>query len=358
MNYRQAVILAATDLGTDGTKVIDINLADVISRIEVIFRAKNGDSTWAAHPAKNISKIELVDGSDVLFSLSGIEAQSLNFYDRKTSCDNHMTGSNGEYVRATFGLDFGRSLFDRELAFDPGRFRNPQLRITWDEDVANAAAAVNDLTVLAHIFDERAPSPIGLLMNKELFSYTPAADANEYIDLPTDYPIRKLLFGSLVVAQTFSQQVATARLSEDNDKRIPFDLTGDQLFWEMKKLFPPYVENVYHVLGTGDTTFYVTPSEDAVIVGSQTSTLKSRYIIFENGGRAKGKVETAAETIYMQCQGYIPHGYVAVPFGLQDDIDDWFDVTKLGSLRLRLKAGPSLGSSPTMQVFAQQLRRY
>lgn len=358
MNYRQAVILAASDIGSAGTKVIDLNIPDVISRIEVIFRAKNGNSTWAAHPAKNISKIELVDGSDVLFSLSGQEAQSLNFYDRKISSDNHMTGSNGEFMRSNFGLDFGRQLYDRELALDPSKFTNLQLKITWDEDVANASATINDLTVLAHIFDQRVPTPKGFLMNKELVSYTPSAGANEYINMPTDHPYRKLMFGSLVAGQTFSQQVAEARLSEDNEKRIPFNLTGDQLFWEMKKLFPAFEENIYHVLTSSDTTFYVTPSEDAVITGVFTATLKDLVILFSNGGKAIGKAETASQTAYMTCKGYIPHGYVAMPFGDQIDLDDWYDVGSVGSLQLRLKAGPSLGSSPTTQVFSQQLRLY
>jgi len=41
MNYRVAKILAPEDLGGAGTKVIDINIADVISRIDIIFRTKN-----------------------------------------------------------------------------------------------------------------------------------------------------------------------------------------------------------------------------------------------------------------------------------------------------------------------------
>ena len=137
MNYRLAKLLSPEDLGTAGTKVIDINVSDVISRIDIIFRTKNGDTAFEDHPAGNITKIEMVDGSDVLFSLSGREAQALNFYDRGRPADNHMTGSNGEYMRAIFGLDFGKYLFDPTLAFDPSKFINPQLKITWDEDVAN-----------------------------------------------------------------------------------------------------------------------------------------------------------------------------------------------------------------------------
>ena len=358
MQHRLAEILAPEDLGGSGTKVIDITIADVISRIEVVFRTKNGNSAFEGHPAANITKLEIVDGSDVLFSLSGLEVQALNFYDRGLPADNHMTGSNGEWMRANFGIDFGRKLYDQELGFDPKKFANPQLKITWDEDVANTNCSDNYMLVQAYMFDELKPTPIGFLMSKETYTFTPSANAFEYIDLPTDHLTRKMLIGSHQEERTFTQMIAEIKLSEDNDKRVPFDITGDELFWEIKKTFPEYIENVYMAIGTSDTEFRVTPSEDAVIVGSKTSTLAGLQIIFQNGGLAKGKVETTAETIYMLCKGYIPHGYAAMPFGDPADMDSWYDVTKIGSLALRLKAGPSLASNPTTQVIVQQLRKY
>lgn len=358
MNYRIAEILAPQDIGEFGTLPFDITLADVISRIDVIFRTRNGSSDWADHPAANVQKIELIDGSDVLESLTGREIQALNFYDRKLSIDNHMTGSNGEYMRASFGLDFGRYLYDPELAFDPKKFTNPQLKITWDEDVANTDCSINSLMIIASIFDELKPTPVGFLMNKELYSYTPAGNANEYIDLPTDYPMRKLLIGSLQSGKTFSQMIAEMRLSEDSDKRVPWDITGDELFWEMKRIYPPHVENVYHAIDTSDTNFYVTPAEDAILQGHSTSTAQALMMYFGNGGLVTAKFASAKETAYLRCMGYIPHGYASIPFGDPGNIDNWYDVTKLGSLQLRVKAGVSLGSNPTTQVIAQQIRRY
>ena len=358
MKYRLAEILAPEDLGATGTKIIDITLRDIISRIEIIFKTLNGSSTWADHPAANISKIELIDGSDVLFSLSGIECQALNVYDRKANLNNHMTGSNGEYMTASFGLDFGRHLWDEEIAFDPKKFTNPQLKITWDEDVANTSCSTNSILILAHIFDELKPTPTGFLMSKELYTYTPAANANEYIDLPTDHLLRKLIIGSNQKQYTFTQMIAEARLNEDNDKRVPFDVTGEELYWAVKANYPEYFENIYHAIGSSDTTFFVTPSEDAVIVGSRTSTTNGLMLIFQNGGQAKGKCESTAETIYMLCRGHLPHGYAAIPFGAPEDRANWYDITKIGSLNLRIKAGASLGSSPTTEVVAQQLRNY
>ncbi|MBA7524714.1 hypothetical protein ES705_16856 [subsurface metagenome] len=358
MNYRIAKILSPEDLGATGTKVIDINVKDIISRIDIIFRTKNAATSFTDHPAANITKIELVDGSDVLFSLTGREAQALNFYDRGQPADNHMTGSNGEWMRAAFGLDFGKYLYDPILAFDPTKFTNPQLKLTWDQDVASAGADDNYMTVLAHLFDELKPTPTGFLTSKQIYSYTPAANSYEYIDLPTDHPVRKLLLASHQEERTFTQMIAELKLSEDNDKRVPFDMTGDELFYLIKQIYPEYIENIYMVIDSSATDFRVTPSEGAVIVGQQTSMTDGLFMIFNNGGLATGTKETTAETIYMLCKGYMPHGVASIPFGLPDVPGDWYDVRKIGSLLLRLKAGPNLGTDPTAQVITQQLRSY
>jgi len=358
MNYRVAKILAPEDIGGGGTKVIDINIADIISRINIIFRTKNGASTFDDHPAANISKIELVDGSDVLFSLNGRETQALNFYDRGEASDNHMTGSNGEWMRAVFGIDFGRRLFDPELAFDPTKFTNPQLKITWDENLACTLAEDNYLTVQAHLFDELKPTPTGFLMSKNVYTYTPAANAYEYLDLPTDHPLRTLLVGSHQEEFNFTQMIAEVKLSEDNDKRIPMDLTGDELFYLMKQLYPEYIENVYMVISNTGTDFRVTPFEDAIIVGQLCSNPQDLSGLFGNGGLANFTTENTPVTVYFLCKGYIPHGLVAIPFGNPADDADWYDTTAVGTLQIRVKAGPTLGTDPLAHVITQQLRSY
>ncbi|MDP2365730.1 MAG: hypothetical protein Q8M94_18425, partial [Ignavibacteria bacterium] len=322
MRYRLSEILAPEDLGAAGTKVIEINVNDVISRIDVIFRTKNPTSVFSDHPAANLSKIELVDGSDVLYSLTGREAQAMNFYDRGMAPDNHLTGSNGEWMKATFGLDFGRHLFDPVLAFNPTKISNPQLKLTWDEDVANTSCVENEMRVMAHLFDEFKPTPTGFLMSKNQYTYTPAANAYEYLDLPRDYPIRKILVGSHQEERTFTQMIAELRLNEDNDKRVPMDITGVELWYYIKQNFPELVENVYAILNTTATAFRVTPSEDAVIVGARTSTTGGFWILFQNGGLAKGLCVTTAETMYMICKGHIPHGLAVIPFGDQKDDAD------------------------------------
>jgi hypothetical protein len=55
--------------------------------------------------------------------------------------------------------------------------------------------------------------------------------------------------------------------------------------------------------------------------------------------------------------GTMPHGCLAIPFGNQEDLADWYNVEGK-SLRLKLKAGSSIGSTEEYHIITQQLRKY
>lgn len=155
MNYRTATIQSPTDLGPSGTQTIDINVKDVISRLIITFSRTKSKHSMDAEPWRDITKIELVDGSDVLHSMNGGENQALCMYDRRAPCMNH-----GQHLSAcseydVFGIDFGRYLYDPSLAFDPKRFANPQLKISWNEAISDTGVTANALAVYAECFDEK-----------------------------------------------------------------------------------------------------------------------------------------------------------------------------------------------------------
>ena len=89
MNYRNATILASKALTTSGTETIDINVKDIISRITLSWKVSKSKHSMDSYAHKDISKIELVDGSDVLHSMNGGENQALCIYDRRCPTMNH-----------------------------------------------------------------------------------------------------------------------------------------------------------------------------------------------------------------------------------------------------------------------------
>ena len=68
MNNRISTILASEAATVAATKVIDLNENAPLSKIVIRFKGTNNGSTPTHHPAKMVSKIEVVDGSDVLYS--------------------------------------------------------------------------------------------------------------------------------------------------------------------------------------------------------------------------------------------------------------------------------------------------
>lgn len=360
MNYRYATVLAEKALNTKGTETIDLNIQDPISRLEIGWHPTLGDDAMSAALAVGIEKIELVDGSDVLHSLNGRENQALCIYDRRVPTMNHGELVAGADLYATFGIDFGRYLWDPELVFDPKRFRNPQLKITHDSTLLSANTSTHLIEVFAQCFDEKAISPIGFLMSKEHKAYTLGdAAAYEYTDLPTDFPIRQMIVRAYLTQVGPKNIMDTVKLSEDNDKRIPIDCGLEAYIRRMKGQWQAVEEAFIDYASPGGLSFkYITPTDHVTAaggfgIGAAGPTYLDAFIM---GGYVQWRNVNGAMTLG-QAAGYLPHHCIQFPFGKQNDMDDWYDVTKVGSLRLRLLS-KAAGSGGTVGIILQQLRRY
>jgi len=358
MNTRIATILAAEDLGEAGTKTIDINIKDIISRITIMFQATNVAEAMASHPAGNITKIELVDGSDVLFSLNGHQAQAINFYDREIQPYSYIDNIATHNQRALFGLDFGRFLYDKIMAFDPTKFTNPQLKITWDEDVCEVDATVNSCIVRAHIFDELVPTPAGFFMTKEVYSYTVAETGYEYIDLPTDFITQQIFIRSQLDAEPFAAILDEFKLSEDNDRRIPLDLTVLEIMREVIEQWGYVLEHAYLKGVDSATAFYAMPSDIGHPVRAPYGAADAGAIWSADGGKFYYIGTSAAINHKALIYGVLPHATMPILPKPGIEIADWFDVTKLGSLKLRIKDSAPSATTPSAQVITKQYRTY
>lgn len=360
MNYRTTDILASKAV-TTGTETIDIVLTDIVSRIFILLQAQNAHgatATLQAHPAALITKIELVDGSNVLYSLSGYEAQALTYYDTGKAYGGIIFDGDNNVNRAIFLMDFGRFLHDPVLAFDPKKFTNPQLKITYNYRAVDAAAASATLAVKANVFDEKLVSPIGFLMNKQIETYTASSLAYHYVDIPLDYAFRKLLVRAYYTNVQFDHEVDEVKLSEDNDKRIPFDLKAEEWIWYLRSVLPKIRDEFHMRISNTVTSMYSMATDFPMMHGLPVENYWLHRATYFAGERQGAISSTALQAAAMlTVEGWEPHQTWFFPFGDQQDIDDWYDVTKLGSLRMRLH-GTSGASGAAVTVFGQQLRRY
>lgn len=356
MNYRIASILAAEAANTATTKTMDVNLAAPISRIVIQFKGTNNGSVPTAHPAKMVSKIELVDGSNVLFSLSGVQAQALNFYETGRMPTSVLDYRNDVMAIATFELNFGRWLWDPELALDPSKFNNPQLKITHNKAAGGSSPDVGELSVFAFVFDKKTITPIGFLMAKEQFNYTLNPSASEHIDLATDMPYRFLAMQSLTAGKQPHENMSVIKLSEDNDAAVVINNERISNLCKLLTTFPSFSEHVMALDLDTSPVHYCTPTYNTGITGLGMDTFNGSLMVLQSYGGSFTPTGDADEHVQFLVNGTIPHAMVAIPLGNQNAIEDWYDVTKIGSLRLSITAGSS--ASGTCQIISQQIRKF
>lgn len=357
MNYRSTVLLAEEAADTATTKTIDINNVEPISRISVLFRGQNSSDTPLAHPAKMVTTIKLINGADVLMSLSGYQARALDFYTNRQPVPEKMMYVDDDWTRLTFNLNFGRYLYDPRYAFVPTKYKNPQLQITHNKALGGSTCDHGYLQVYADCFDEKAVSPEGFLMAKEHYSYSLGNNTYETIDMPVDRPYRLIMPRALEATYAIWEQFDEIKFSSDQDKHVIIDGTTRELLKLFDAQFGPYTETLQGRVGTGTTGHYLTPSSECNVMVVSYGGNRDYYQSYQPFG---GYVEVAASAALTRFQGlahgFAPHGAICIPMGDLNDPNDWFDVSQVKSLKLRLHATSGYTGAATADVVIQQVR--
>jgi len=358
MKYRLNKFFARASYSSDTTEIIPINIKDPISQIIIKLEGLNVGSVPTAHIVALIPKIEIVDGSDVLFSLNGYELEALDWY------HNHgqlRHGYNylltGGYPTRMLAINFGRYLWDKEYVFDPTRFKNPQLRITLDIAAGGCACTPVYITCFANIFEDAVLSLRGFMMVKQLKQHAVASGTHYYTDLPLDYPYRALYYRVYAASLEASWLLSNLKISEDQDKRIPIDNTGEEILDLLQQEYPPVEEELFIASAVAGRTIYITPCQHVSVRGTTWSTTPQANNLASQDGEG-GNLTTyqLADGLNQQIEvkGWIPHGVFEIPFGLKDDPADWYDVRGIGSLRADMTGG----NTGNATIFIQQVRGY
>lgn len=365
MKYRTAVLWPRKEYTADTTEIIELKVKDPISQLVITDEATNGAAAGQqGHPARCITKIELVDGSDVLFGMDGRAAQGLDFYHNKKETPSLVIYPNNMNSEMIYNMNFGRKLWDTMLALDPKRFTNLQLKITLDEDGGGKNVDGHFLTVLAHCFDEKVISPMGFFTAKELKSYTMSASGHEYTDLPTDEIIRKILIRSHAYGSGPDYQFESVKLQSAGGKKVYFDSTIGDLLRAIVAQYPKYREWVICDPPTAGASMYtyITPCYWPIAIAQEwlvpPSSNNNMGCFSGDGGRlqiatASGWTSNASILVEGQC----PHSVIDIPMGEQDDPEDWLQPAEMEALELDIKGNASL-TAGTCEIYVQQLRKY
>lgn len=356
--YRKQELLAAESITTAGTKTINISTRDIISRLSIIVRLTNNSWTATGHPAKAVTKIELVDGSHVLFSMRGQYAQALAFYSSKKVPHNYCNFTDNGEASAVMPIYFGRYLWDKVLALDPKRYDNLQLRVTHNYALGGAAPNAATLEVWADIFDADQPSPIGFLRAESLWSKTLVASTSDYVDLPVDHPIRLLLPAVSSDSEEPDINIDAVKVTEDGDKVTVVESGVLELLQNYETEWPEILEYLDGRSSSTQVYFYVTPAKDVLFNPCASEDGDSDWSAPWSGGQKRGIVTSAAAvTFNALVGGRCPHGVFPLPVSDPDDLDSLWSVPQTGSRRIKMTTGGG-DTSALYELLMQQMESY
>lgn len=367
MRIRDTVIENDKTLGDSGTETIDINLTDPITELAIKMKATNYATVDNVDSpiAKCISKIELVDGSDVLFSLSGSLAQASFLYDTGKLPFRALQTAHAYEQHDHFPIRFGRHLYDQEMAFNPKAFQNPQLKVTWNLGAVNTvdsdgyAAGTARLSVIARVMEE-SPAPAGFLMSKEVQNWTTAAGGDERINMPVDYPYRRLIVRAFESNVEILTSITNLKLSVEGDRYVVFNLTPLQVIEMMIANYGKVTLEQKDFAGNADVRESwlgwderaQACAADVGIIVSVWQAWKGRivYLVINHDGTTP-----LDQIINLSVRGTCYENTLAYPFGRPNDPATWLQAQAHRNIQLFVTQGDGGAAA---SVVVQQYRPY
>ena len=367
MNYRNIELYYEQALDNAGTKIIDLRTTEPISAIRLNFKGTNGSSYNKDNRLNDvITKIELVDGSDQLLSMTLKEAQALEFRRTGKMPFVRVGESNNGSQDESCLLLFGRYLWDPEYYMDLAKFRNPQLKITTNIAAVAAASATAFLSGslkvtidLLTIVGSKVAAK-GFMMAKNIYGFTSGTSGDEHIDMPMDYPYVGLLVRAFTAGNDIDENISKLKLNCDAGKFIPIEkYTKDIYKNEEQDLGPAELhyqiyrkngETVTHDLNH-DPEVSLTTSIAGHIVGTAWSWSSRLSLLLTNDAGAAIAVE---ELIHMIVKGSCPHSTIHLPFGLRNLPETYFNPKEFGDIDLVL----TQAAASAVSVILEQLRPY
>jgi len=376
MRLRKTTLTEDETITTTGTVIHDLDFSDPIRAIIIGFYGDRYDHSDTNDPLvlEDIDKIEIVDGSDVIYSCTGTEAAANQLYHTGKrpflAYTANSTSTNRNQIKILFGRDEG----DAEYGLDCSRFTNPQLKITHSFTEAAGSWAANSQTHTVQVLvAEGAPRPKGFFMTKRIYTFTKSTSGDKTIDMPRDYPYRYIFAQVKDAATPIYAELSTVKLSCNFDEFVPVNETTEDLAWDNVNRYG--MQQVQHeAIGDGSDTDIKTYNQMSWNWGAwvnswnsgQHCMIKRPYSGYSTLGRSTcpdSSGDDFTSTFLANTQRAICTHYgwelfesELIPFGDKDNSSDWFDPRQWKSVRLILTQAQT--DALTTNVVVQQVRPY
>ena len=376
MRLRKTYIVEDETTTTSGIKIYNLDFTQPVRAIIIGFYGKRYDNTDTNEPLllDDIDKIEIVDGSDVIYSTSGTEAGAVQLYHTEKRPFLAMTLNKFSTNRNQIKILFGRDESDSEFGLDLTKFTNPQLKITHsytEGSTGQWASGVQTVTVAA-LVAEGAPAPRGFFMTKEIYNWTKGTSGDETIDMPRDYPYRFIVMQATDCATPVYAEFSNVKISCNFDEFVPINETTEDLAWDnVNRYGMIFLQS--ESIGDGSDTDIKAYNEMAWNWGcwpqswntGQNCIVRRPYSGYTTLGRHTCPDSSGADftTTYLESSqrvicthyGWELFDTEVVLFGNKDVEADWFDPKPWKSVRLILTQAQTEVASA---IVLQQVRLY
>lgn len=348
MKTRDHYFKREATLADSDTVIVDLDITDPISQLSIEYEATNGATSCLDKELHDdISKIEIVDGSDVLWSLTAVEALALNFYETGRMAKQTLSEIAAAVQEETFRINFGRYRDDPNFFFDPKKFTNPQLRITHALTIsatAGFATGTGKVTIMARVIEEGTGEYRGFFSAKEKYSWTSGTSGDQVIDLPRDDPYRLLLVKALLTLNRPDEVISKLKLSCDADKYKPFENHTEDVMDENLNRWG-MAQQHKRILTADDGTALLdlydirkatidARADDKIATIEAIDSEQVQNGLYGLTTPTSPSFDTTARDCALWVEGIAPSATVAIPFGDPLVAESWFDPTPYGKVEL------------------------
>lgn len=366
MRFRDDILEVRKDMGTSGTLTFNLDYADPITQLDLLFEAVNGATYNKASPLERcISRIEVVDGSDVLYSLPGDVAFGAYCHLANRIPKMHRSENANDTPYVVIPLLFGRYVYDTMFALNPNAFRNPQLKVTFNEATVNAAGATGfvsdswNISVTTRLMED-VEAPRGFMMLKEIENFTSLASGDHVVEMPTDYPYRALIVRAYEASVDCRSTLTGYKLSCDGGKFVPIDMHSRYveglMFENFKMLTVGSVimasdgQNSQHWVGYSYKGAGNAVAQGYIFGASTWGSGRVSCYLTTHAGVASNNVG-----VTILVDGLAFQNCMIIPFGRLDFPEEWFTAQEYGNVKLYLTQG---NAGADVNVCTQQARLY
>lgn len=348
MKTRDYVLVNARTMADSETFSKDLKAGLKIQYLKLLYQGTNGATSNTLGKLNGlVSKLEVVSGSEVLHSLSMRQEQAANFFRHGCLPFQQLNSKAAGVVREEAIINFGRFLGDREFYLDTTRWPNAQLNLTHALTIsatAGFATGTGVLTVIARLIEDGAPPSRGFIQSKQIANWTSLASGRHDTDLPTDFPLVALQVHDLETLIEPDVDISNLKLSLDDDRFIPFDLSTTQLLEANIVMYGRAKQQLNFLNDTAVTWLSDLYGRGEAHMGPM-------------GGTAKGGVSTKiaeqivafmttgdSGSLFINVEAFAPHSALYYRFADGVNPDDFLSFQGVGKAELQATEGGAAGA--------------